>query len=514
MRVADLDAKRQAKETWSPNRRQQVLDRCTREVSRVNPFPVGSLFANGLSSRSHARYSTALRATADPPPARILGEGLIMMMSSGRIPALVVAVAFGCGGGLLSSPDDAGDGGGLLVDGSSSSGASGSSASSSGVVLDAADDGGGPDTGPADVAVMCEAGLSSCNGVCVDEQMDSMNCGACGKVCAGTCTAGRCLVTLASGQGPVGIAVDTSSVYWTNEDYNCGTGDGGMLDAGASVYPVMKVSVNGGATTPLVQPPGAGSQIAVDDVNVYWTSAFNEQGSVSSVPLGGGPTTVLASGTDGGDTGIAVSETGVFWANQGTNGFADGTITFLGRDAGAPVTVVTTTDPWGLAVDTTALYWTKPTTVGDYPADGNISKVSLDGGPPTILATGQSAYYGIAVDAASVYWANNGTDHQNFTDGSIMKVALGGGPSTVLASAQKDPLGLAIDATYVYWTSYGTLGMPDGAVLKVPIGGGPVTVLAAGQVNPRAIAVDATSVYWTTDAWACASGSVMKLTPK
>jgi hypothetical protein len=41
----------------------------------------------------------------------------------------------------------------------------------------------------------------------------------CSSPCNGTCNAGRCLVTLASGQSLLGgIAVDATSVYWTDAD--------------------------------------------------------------------------------------------------------------------------------------------------------------------------------------------------------------------------------------------------------------------------------------------------------
>lgn len=113
------------------------------------------------------------------------------------------------------------------------------------------------------------SGGTCCSLVCTDLSTDPQNCGECGAACpAGPspgCGGALCNYTLASGQGgPYGIAVDSTSVYWTN--YAGGT--------------VMKVSIGGGTPTALASgqslPPG----IAVDSTRVYWTSG----GSVMMAP--------------------------------------------------------------------------------------------------------------------------------------------------------------------------------------------------------------------------------------
>jgi hypothetical protein len=48
-----------------------------------------------------------------------------------------------------------------------------------------------------------------------------------------------------------------------------------------------------------------------------------------------------------------------------------------------------------------------------------------------------------------------------------MKVSLAGGPATVLADGQIDPLNVTVDATAVYWTNRGGVGAPEGAVLRL-----------------------------------------------
>jgi hypothetical protein len=105
--------------------------------------------------------------------------------------------------------------------------------------------------------------------------------------------------------------VDATSVYY------CTYGGDGEIGT------VMKVAVGGGAPTALAS--GHPGDIAVDATSVYWTDFDSSSGSggsngtVMKVPVGGGPPTILASGQNWLDR-IAVDATSVYWTTDNSNG--------------------------------------------------------------------------------------------------------------------------------------------------------------------------------------------------
>ena len=116
-------------------------------------------------------------------------------------------------------------------------------------------------------------------------------------------TGGGAPTTLVAGLGGV-IAVDDATLYL------------GLGDVPSNTETLVRVSKGCSARTTLASGTGFPDAIAVDSNSLYWT---DEARTVSKVPKGGGAVTVLASG-QAAPYAIATDGTNVYWMNQGYNG--------------------------------------------------------------------------------------------------------------------------------------------------------------------------------------------------
>jgi hypothetical protein len=335
------------------------------------------------------------------------------------------------------------------------------------------DEGGWVDNGAA-----CAQGDPCCNGACKANDVD--NCGACGTTCSGSCTAGECLVTLATAVVPQAIVVDTSeNVYFTTA--NTGGSTGTIVKHTASPPSLVTLAVG------RADPVG----LALDTLDVYWVDYGG--GTVEkTAQTGTGAVVTLASGQNN-PIGIAVAG-GVYWDDEESAGTVKRVTT-----AGASLATLASSQPTpsGITVVDSTVYWTNNT--------GNDVCSTPSGGMNGIVVTiapSQASPVAITSDTRSVYWVDSGPMS------SIVKYVLSTGVVSTLASGMFDAFSIATDGTNVYWTSRSATG---GDVYRVAVTGGGVTTMATGQDDLYGIAVGDKSVYWTTS---LSAGSVVQLTPK
>src|SRR5580700_3719429 len=361
-----------------------------------------------------------------------------------------------------------------------------------------------PSDGPSDAPMRPEQ-EASCT---ANLMIDTDNCGSCGHSClGGGCNAGACLpITLVSGAavvGSIGLAVDATSVYWTNQN-------------GASSA-INKIGKTGGTPSFVVSGTAYSNvQDVATDGNgfVYWTLKGTNGSVQRAVPTGMSLTTIASN--QGNPDWIVSNGTTVFWTNQATNQVVSAPV-----DAGTvtPTRLNNTNEngtvPAGIAIDSTNVYYVTKTAGG-----GLAEYVPLAGGPVTELGSG--SYSSIALDDSNVYWTGGFASPVVYQNGKT------GTPSTVIIIASGGtlscPLHLASDGTNVYFFDQGTdssgnVKVGTGALYRVPIGNtGPLPPPpVSGLTNPQGMAVDAEAVYWvnsTVNVPADAgitTGSVMKL---
>jgi hypothetical protein len=325
----------------------------------------------------------------------------------------------------------------------------------------------GEDTGPWAI----DAGGSGCT----DIALDSKNCGACGHDCLGqTCNTGICAATPVGQVGGPGIAVDATYVYWTSpagggvmRATKNGTSVTRLATAGAPVgiavqdslvyfadqdAGTVQVAASDAAVATIFPNGRSPWAVAVEGNALWWTDAVDQPtASPQSIVF---HWSLDPNNPDGGKVksgltlpqGIAVYGGIGYFTDTGTN--------TVWSSVGP--TVLSTNvigSPYGIAVDATGVY------VTSRGSDGQVSKLTHTGGTPTSLTTsngpGTADPRGIAVKDGFVYWVCAGTTPNS---GSVFRVSVNGGTPLELATGQPEPEAIAVDDQYVYWTTTGGTG--------------------------------------------------------
>jgi hypothetical protein len=256
----------------------------------------------------------------------------------------------------------------------------------------------------------CGMGERLCGMNCIDVTSDDMNCGDCGRDClGGTCSNGLCPAdTIAMNQQePFGLAVDSTNVYWT---------------AAGTENRVYSAPLGGGTPQQLATGQGDPREIVLDNGVLYWGNFGIGSGNTASVAhysLPGGPAAQLVQNRPRGVWGVAVDSTHVYWANQTAGTISRDTI---GTSTGAVELASLNQTPWDLVVDNTHVYWTN--------YDGSsVRRVPKGGGSQDTLASSLGRPLGLAKDGNTLFWADSGQDQ-------IVQFALMGMTQTVLADAR------------------------------------------------------------------------------
>lgn len=263
--------------------------------------------------------------------------------------------------------------------------------------------------------------------------------------------------------GPQGVAVDGSYVYWTNPYSN--TIARANLDGSG-----VNQSFITGAETPM--------QVAVDGTHVYWTN-FNSTMSGQADTIGRanldgtGVNNSFIPTQDG--VGVAVDGAHVYWANARTHSPGQGdTIGRANLDGtGVNQSFITTSYPHGVAVDSGHVYWSTGHNVGRANLDGTGVNQSF------ITPNGTDFPLEVAVDGGHVYWSSVSNDNSD----TIGRANLDGtGVSQSFITGIQNPYGVAV-----------TRGSSPSVTSVSPAsgpasGGSSVTVRGSGFTGATAVA--------------------------
>jgi low-density lipoprotein receptor class B len=213
-------------------------------------------------------------------------------------------------------------------------------------------------------------------------------------------------------------------VYWTEASPNSSIGRGKINGTGQ----------NNNFITSLSSPVG----VAVDSKFIYWTDRGANQIGRANLD-GSGVKRDFITGDVSNPAGIAIAPTGIYWVN---NPGATSTIGHANIDGTSPEAGFITTSGTGvlgvcgLAADSNFVYW----------SDGAVFARSTLNGSSTDpnFVTGANFSCGPAVDPSFVYWATDGGNHVGrapvgggAADNSFIEAGTtSGGPSGVAVNSQ------------------------------------------------------------------------------
>jgi hypothetical protein len=268
--------------------------------------------------------------------------------------------------------------------------------------------------------------------------------------------------TIVSKEKPWSVAADSSNVYYTTTDGRVVAhplnGSAPLTIASNQTMPSGIAAYNDGAGAP----------------NLYWAnrgSCTGADGSIMSSPSAMAQPTAIATGQNC-PKGVVAANARVYW----TIG-ADNSVRSADSHGGGAVTMVATQtrDPFGLAVDSNAIYWV---------AGGSaVMTVGIHGGPSSQVAGLKAGGTPLASDGDAVYGVD-GT--------SISRAPRDNSGAKIVVSNLASPVGpIAVDGTTLYYVT-------NGEIWKKPAGGGPARIVG-GQGTVTNLAFNGTHVFWAVN---------------
>jgi hypothetical protein len=325
-------------------------------------------------------------------------------------------------------------------------------------------------------ALTCTKPMADCdgnaaNGCETNLSNDAQNCGQCGFKCGGTCANSACVLaqpgTLTYTFGDFQcITTDATNVYFMVANLNGGGGSD-----------ILYVPIGGGMVMQLTGTSGTrGSGLVAYGNFIYW--ADYAAGRINETPKPGvaGSTRTVVQGLTQ-PLRVAIDASNVFWTSRVGAGAANktnGQALWTTNQQGG--------QPWGLAIDATHVYYTDPTR-------GEVVRVAIASGTPTVIVPNQTGARGLFGDASNIYWTTSSGNVMMSTKASVNAVPI--------VQGQTNPQELVVDTTAAPAEAYWVDVSQTGNVAKAPATNGAMaTIVAPNQKSGQCVAVDSTSVYW------------------
>lgn len=226
------------------------------------------------------------------------------------------------------------------------------------------------------------------------------------------------------------LVVDGHDIYWSSPN-SLKTLD---LSSGAGVMPFV-------AAHP--------TSLAQDTDDIYWFDYGDHAIEFARKDLSNQGQ--LYGNQAGSCWGLATSGSDLVWT------IAEEGALHRGDKGGASSTVLASSlaTPWGLALDETGIYWAEN---GDTTSnDGKIQVLASGADSPTPIASNLAHPFRVALDADYVYWTNQGSD-PDYHDGSVMRASKKGSHASDVVADQLDrPSDVAVDGDNIYWLDVGDI---------------------------------------------------------